>query len=40
LEACARPVSDRIVKTTLVLATILVAAAFGLDLIAPLFLNS
>lgn len=40
LEACTRPVSDRIVKTTLILATILVAAAFGLDLIAPLFLNS
>ncbi|MEH2590058.1 mercuric transporter MerT family protein [Bradyrhizobium sp. AZCC 1721] len=40
LEACARPVSDRIVKTTLILATILVAAAIGLDLIARLFLNS
>ena len=39
-EACARPLSNRIVKTSLILATILVVAALGLDFIAPLFLNS
>src|SRR5579863_6392786 len=39
-EACARPLPTRIVKTCLVLATILVVAALGLDFIAPLFLNS
>ena len=39
-EACARPLPNRIVKTALVLATILVAAALGLDVIAPIFLNS
>ena|SRR5271168_5013647 len=39
-EACARPLPNRIVKTSLILATILVAAALGLDLIAPLLLNS
>jgi len=39
-EACARPLPNRIVKTSLILATILVVAALGLDLIAPLFLNS
>ncbi len=39
-EACARPLSNRIVKTSLILATILIAAALGLDFIAPLFLNS
>ena len=39
-EACARPLPNRIVKTSLILATILVAAALGLDFIAPLFLNS
>jgi|ERR1700730_8062582 len=37
-EACARPLPNRIVKTSLVLATILVIAALGLDFIAPLFL--
>jgi mercuric ion transport protein len=37
-EACARPLPNRIVKTSLVLATILVIAALGLDVIAPLFL--
>src|SRR5215216_5963946 len=30
-EACARPLSSRIVKTSLILATILVVAALGLD---------
>src|SRR5882762_6760958 len=39
-EACARPLPNRIVKTGLILATILVAAALGLDFIAPLFLTS
>ena len=39
-EACARPLPNRLVKTSLVLATILVVAALSLDLIAPLFLNS
>lgn len=39
-EACARPLSSRIVKTSLIVATILVAAALGLDFIAPLYLNS
>lgn len=38
--ACARPLSNRIVKTSLILATILVVAALGLDFIAPFFLNS
>src|SRR5260370_30369264 len=39
-EACARPLPNRIVKATLILATILVAAPLGLDLIAPFFLTS
>ena len=39
-EACARPLPNRVVKTSLILATILVVAALGLDLIAPLFLES
>jgi mercuric ion transport protein len=39
-EACARPLPNRIVKTSLILATILVVAALGLDFIASLFLNS
>jgi mercuric ion transport protein len=39
-EACARPLPNRIVKTSLILATILVVAALGLDFVAPLFLNS
>ena len=34
-EACARPLPNRIVKTSLILATILVVAALGLDFIAP-----
>jgi mercuric ion transport protein len=38
--ACARPLPNRIVKTSLILATILLVAALGLDFIAPLFLNS
>lgn len=39
-DACARPLPNLIVKISLILATILVVAALGLDLIAPLFLNS
>lgn len=39
-EACARPLPNRLVKTSLIIATILVVAALGLDFIAPLFLNS
>lgn len=39
-EACARPLPNRMVKTSLIVATILVVAALGLDFIAPLFLNS
>src|SRR5258708_16625841 len=39
-EACARLLPSRVVKTSLILATILVAAALGLDFIAPLFLNA
>jgi mercuric ion transport protein len=39
-EGCARPLPNRIVKTSLILATILVVAALGLDFISPLFLNS
>jgi mercuric ion transport protein len=39
-EACKQPLPNRIVKATLILATILVAAALGLDLIAPFFLTS
>jgi mercuric ion transport protein len=38
--ACARPLPNWIVKTGLILATILVLAALGLDFLAPLFLNS
>ncbi len=40
VQTCARPLPNRVVKTSLILATILVAAALGLDFIAPLFLNS
>jgi mercuric ion transport protein len=35
-----RPLPNRIVKASLILSTILVAAALGVDFIAPLFLNS
>jgi mercuric ion transport protein len=37
---CARPLPNRIVKGSLILATILVVAALGFDFIAPLFLDS
>jgi len=39
-EACARPLPNRIVKASLIVATMLVVAALGLDFIAPLFLDS
>ena len=39
-EACARPLPNRLVKIVLVLATVLVVAALGLDFLAPLLLNS
>ena len=39
-EACAHPLPNRIVKTSLILATVLVVAALGFDFIAPFFLSS
>jgi mercuric ion transport protein len=39
-EACARPLPNLLTKVGLILATILVVAAFGFDFFAPLFLNS
>lgn len=39
-EACARPLPNRLVKAGLIVATLLVVAALGLDFIAPLFLDS
>ena len=39
-EVCARPLPNRIVKASLILATILIVAALGLDFLAPLFLNT
>ena len=39
-EACVRPLPDRLVKTGLVVATLLVLAALAFDFLAPLFLNS
>lgn len=39
-EACSRPLPNRLVKIVLVVATILVAAAVGFDVLAPLLLNS
>ena len=39
-EVCARPLPNRLVKTGLILATILVVAVLGLDFLAPLFLDS
>jgi mercuric ion transport protein len=39
-EACARPLPNRLVTTSLILATILTVAALGFDFIAPLFLDS
>ena len=39
-EACARPLPNRLVKFGLIVATVLVIAAIGFDLFAPLFLNT
>jgi mercuric ion transport protein len=39
-EACARPMPNRLVRLGLILSTVLVVAAIGFDLLAPLFLNS
>jgi mercuric ion transport protein len=39
-DACARPLPNRLVKTELILATLLAVAALGFDFVAPLFLNS
>jgi mercuric ion transport protein len=38
-KACARPLSNRLVKTGLNLASLLAVAALGFDFLAPLFLN-
>ena|SRR5947207_921568 len=38
-EACARPLPNRIVKAGLVVATVLVVAALGVDFLAPLLLD-
>ena len=37
-QICARPLSNRVVTSGLILATILVIGALALDVIAPLFL--
>src|SRR5215831_2864380 len=39
-DACARPLPNRLVKTALILASLLAVAALGFDFLAPLFLNS
>ena len=39
-EACARPLSNRLVMGGLIVATVLVIVAIGFDLLAPLLLNS
>src|SRR5712692_154756 len=39
-EACATPLSKRLVMVGLIVATVLVVAAIGFDFLAPLFLNS
>src|SRR6266581_3918953 len=38
-DACTRPLPNRIVKTALIFATILVIGALGLDFLAPLLLR-
>jgi mercuric ion transport protein len=35
---CARPLPDRIVKVSLIVATIVVTGAVAFDILAPLFL--
>jgi mercuric ion transport protein len=39
-EICARPLPNRLVKTALIVATVLVLVALGFDFLAPLLLNS
>jgi mercuric ion transport protein len=39
-EACDHPLPNRLVKVVLVVATVLVAAVLGFDVLAPLLLNS
>jgi mercuric ion transport protein len=39
-EVCARPLSNRLVKLGLILATALAAVALGFDFLAPVFFNS
>jgi len=39
-EACTRPLPSRLVRLGLIVATVLVVAAIGFDLLAPLLLNS
>jgi mercuric ion transport protein len=39
-EACARPLPNRLVKIVLLAATVLVVAAIGFDVLAPLLLSS
>lgn len=39
-EACARPLSNWLVRLVLIVATVLVVAAIGFDLLVPLLLNS
>jgi len=38
-DACATPLPTRLVKTGLILATVLVIAALGFDFLAPLMLS-
>jgi mercuric ion transport protein len=38
--ACLQPLSNRLMKTSLIVATLLIAAALGVDLLAPLLVNS
>jgi mercuric ion transport protein len=38
-EACARPLSKRLVQLGLIVATVLVIAAIGFDFVAPLLLD-
>src|SRR6267154_2872967 len=38
-DACARPLPNRLVKTGLILASLLAVAALGFNFLAPLFLN-
>lgn len=39
-EACARPLPNRLMKTSLIVATLLIVAALAVDLLAPVLLNS